>query len=313
MRFIRKSFLKFSVPLCLCCEIFLFPFFVACSRSSNRAPYPHESALSIIAELKIGLRSDPYKDEPARDLEGANLYRVTLARLDSLNELLSKSKPGEYDDVIAFARGECHERLGSWGDAELEFGRAARAGTSLTEAAETRKNWSRRFADATSPTTGSLTLEGFVNALDLRRIDLEKMRGENPPFPYGSFARVEMESALEAKATFLFSNRLILPRGVESALEAAKSLVEENRESRKRGQNQLLLGEIYETLARDYARLFPPEQGKFDSAPWSQWMESARTAYREASQADGDPAKPEGEARLRALDAYAQRIADAAR
>ena len=39
----------------------------------------------------------------------------------------------------------------------------------------------------------------------------------------------------------------------------------------------------------------------------------ARQAYRRTAQADGDPVKLEGQARLRALDAYALRMQDWAR
>ena len=286
---------------------------LSCKRAKDRAPYPHESVLSILTELKNGMRADPYRDEPGRDLEGRNIHRVTLERLDNLNDLLSKSKPGEYDDILAFARAECLERLGDWSGAAASFAKCAAAGTTLAGEANGRKEWSGKISEAVGLTTGTLTLEGHLNTLDLRRLNLRRLLDAAPPFPYASFLSANLEETLRRKALFLFSNRYVLPGGAQDAVKAAQTLLEENKPSFRRGENLLLLGEFLETLARDYERLNDPSQSKFDLESWSRWVDGARGAYREAAQADGDPAKPEAQSRLRALDAYAQRISERAR
>src|SRR5262245_5371875 len=97
-----------------------------CATKPVPAPYPHESVLTILGELKIFLNQDPYQDPPGRDLQGRNIYRVTLERLDNLKPLTGP----EYSDVLAYARAECLERLGSWRDAAENFEQAA--GTSST-------------------------------------------------------------------------------------------------------------------------------------------------------------------------------------
>ncbi|MBI1783608.1 hypothetical protein HYR69_00560 [Candidatus Sumerlaeota bacterium] len=290
-----------------------FFIFVSCRSAKHEAPYPHESVLSILAELKIALRADPYKSEPGRDLDGRNIYRVTIERLDNLQELLSKGQAGDYGDIIAFARGESQERLGQWNEAASSFRSAAGANTSIAEQSRNRQHWAERIALTDALTTGGLTLEGHLNTLDLRRSSYRRMTEESPPYPYAGYLRAEMEQALREKALFLFSNRYVLPRGAEQAIEAAQTLIEENAQSYRKGENLLLLGQIQETLARDYCLLNDPAGGKFDADLCSRWIEGARQAYRKAAQSDGDPAKPEAQARLRSLDAFALRITARAR
>ena len=89
----------------------------ACTRTAPPAPYPHESILSIIAELKLGLDRDPYREPPWQDLQGLNIFKVTLDRLDALEGLAA----GEYRDVLDFARGQALERLGQWSEAAAAF------------------------------------------------------------------------------------------------------------------------------------------------------------------------------------------------
>src|SRR5262245_10186457 len=80
---------------------------VGCAMQPVPAPYPHESVLTVIGELKIFLNQDPYRDPPGRDLQGRNIFRVTLERLDNIKPLVGP----EYSDVLDYARGECLERL----------------------------------------------------------------------------------------------------------------------------------------------------------------------------------------------------------
>jgi len=280
-----------------------------CRRASSDAPYPHESLLSIIAESKIALRRDPYLEPPGRDLEGQNIFRVTLARLDSVDELAGES----YDDVLAFARAECHERLDRWPAAIAEYGKVIEMKTSLSETAEARRAWAMMIAEAASETTETLTLSAFINTLDVRRVAYLRVLDTKPPFPYDGLIRRAVESNIQIKSRFLFDNRYLIPRGAEASVESARKLVEENPKSYRYGENWLLLSGIYEGLARDYAQFNDPGGANFNPETWSAWMDQAREACRKAAQADGDLAKPEAQARLRALDAYSLRVMDSAR
>jgi hypothetical protein len=127
---------------------------------------------------------------------------------------------------------------------------------------------------------------------------------------------MEAEREREERATLLFDHRRQLPDGIARAIKLAEAMVADFGDSRRAGEHWLLLGALQESLARDWTRQYPPEgpAGAYaDQGRWFQWVEQARTAYRKAAHADGDPAKPEGEARLRALDAWAQRVAGLAR
>ncbi len=259
--------------------------------------------------MKIHLRQDPYRDPPGQDLNGRNIYRVTLTRIQSLEPLVG----AEYADVLAFARAECLERLGQWKEAGEAFESAAKAGTSLSHEASDREQWDRRIGSALEGNSAPQTLDAVVAGLDDQIGALSKMSEDKPPAPYESLLKREKESVLSRKASFLFSNRQVLPRGAERALESAQKLADENGESCRRGENLLLLGKFNEDLARDYALSRDPARTGFDLNYWSRFIERARTAYLKVAQSDGDPSKPEGQARLRALDAFFQRTVQQAR
>ena len=281
----------------------------ACRSAPVTGFYPHESVLSVIAELEIFLRLDPYRDHPGTDLEGRNIYRVTLARLDSLDEVLNE----QYGDVLAFSRGKCLERLGRWSEAADAFAVAARAGTSLSDQAGIHEQWARAILQVTAEPEAPGSLGSYLNHLDAARSRLERLREPRPPFSYESFLMMEIERNLARKAHLLFSSRFLLPGRSEAALDVAQTLVDDHASSRLRGQHRLLLGGFFEALARDYSGLFDPDGARFDVELWTQRVDQARAAYTEVARADGDPAKPEGQARLRALDAFAIRTLQRAR
>jgi len=264
----------------------------------------------VLAELKIFLRAgDPYRAEPGRDAEGQNVYRVTLRRLDELEGLLG---PG-MADVIGFARAECHERLGQWDSAARAFEAVSVAGTSLSSEAGARGLWARRLGEATEPRSEGGSLQTYLNGLDVRLRRLQQIAAEAPPAPYDAYVQVEIERALQTKAKSLFDLRMVLPDGLNQALQAAQKLAEEHAESRRAGEHWLLLGAMYEGIATDYLALRDPTGSDFETERWAQWVDQARAAYARAAERDGDPAKPEGQARLRALDALALRTLERAR
>lgn len=278
-------------------------FVLGCQSVDRRAPYPHESVLSAVAELRIFLRLDPYRELPGEDLTGQNIYRATLARLDTLD----LTTGAEYADILAFARAECYERLGLWAEAVAQFEATSEAGTSLSEESAARGDWAKKILELQRPPSPTIVARGYANHLDARLLRVEGLRGKAPPYPYDSLLLVLAEDTLAEKALFLFASRFVLPDATEGGVDAAQRLVDEHPLSRRRGEHLLLLGGFYEALARDYATLQDPARGRFDEGPWREWVEMALALYRQASQADGDPAKPEAQARLRTLEAFAMR------
>ncbi len=283
------------------------PFFIAaCASAPPRAPYPHESILTVIAELKIQLNKDPYRFAPGTDLEGGNIYRVTLARLKSLETMAGP----EYADVLAYAEGECSERLGSWTLARDAFRSAAARETSLAADATRRANIDEKFAAATDRAQFGHTLQGYLNDLTVMQRRLEDLAATKPGYPYDSFLKLERQRGLEEAVRLNFTNRMVLADGLQKVLqEAGKQLETEFADGWRHSENMLQLGAVYETLARDLASQHPPEGAEFDAqGAWATWIEQARQAYRQVAEKDGDPAKPEGIARVRALEAYTLRV-----
>ncbi len=283
---------------------------VGCSRADQRSPYPHESVMTVMLELKLFLERDPYRRAAGSDLEGRNIFKVSLARLDSLAQLTAP----EYADVLAFARGECLERLGEHQAAAAAFSQAADLKTSLAEPARARAELAGRLAGLVDRAEFAPSAEGFLNDLEVLERRLAEWIDSGPPYPYESLARLERERAQEERARLLLANRFVLHEGPARAVAAARQLVETNGDSHRINQNRLLAGEVFETFARDWAASQRPEEAAFDAdGRWGDLVAQAREAYRLVAQADGDPAKLEGQARLRALDAWALRIKSLAR
>lgn len=281
----------------------------ACSRADKTLPYPHESILSAVGELKIWLRSDPYREEPGRDLEGQNIFRATLARLGSIEGLTGP----EYDDILAFARAECYERLGDWTQAAQQFESVAKAGTSLSEEAGIRLIWNKRFIQAAKAPPALENLADYLDYLDGRMVQFEQLRQSGPMFPYDSYIMIELEKALEEKAAFLFMNRVVVQDGSKRAFEAAEVLVKQHSASRRIGEHQLMLGGFSEALARDYIRMTPPDRSGSDLEKFIAMIDPAREIYSRVAERDGDPAKPEAQARLRSIEALTARTLQLAR
>ncbi len=275
-------------------------------RAPVKAPYPHESVLAVVAELKIFLDQDPYRLPPGRDLQNQNIFRVTLIRLKTLEEL----SPAEYRDILLYARAECLERLGDWPAAEKAFADCAASGTSLAPKSTERTAMAARMRQLTNRTAMAATMNGYLNDLTVLQRALQTWQSENPPFPYPSLIRRERELAQEEIVRLNFSHRLVQPGALEQAVKALSDLLEENKESSHYYDHWLLAGQLYETLATDLTADVRPGGVAFAAAEkiWSKYVEQARQAYRQVAQADGYSVKPEGQARLRALEAYALRI-----
>ena len=283
---------------------------LACSTSPPEAPYPHESVLTVIAELKLHLQQDPYLYAPGRDMEGCNIFRVTLERVDHLKDLVGP----DYADVLDFAQAQCLERQGRWTDAAGAFEAAARAGTSLRPEALERARAAERMAQLLARPDRAPTLEGYLNKLDIRQHRLEQWLQEDPGYPYGSFARAGLEQVQRERARLLVDHRNVLRDGVGRARQAIDRLIERHEASWRICHHFLLKGRFYETLALDWVAQNPPEGATFLAGEtFDQLMDRARGAYRHVARADGNPAKPEGRARLRALEAFALRMRERAR
>jgi hypothetical protein len=283
----------------------------ACASAPTKAPYPHESVLTVVAELKIFLDQDPYRQPPGEDLNGRNIFRVSLERLKALQPLTGP----EYADVLDFAKGQCLERLGEWTAAREAFESAADRATSLAPTAREHAANAARMAGLTDRSAFTNTLEGYLNDLEVLERRLKEWQQQSPPWPYDAYLRQAGERAQEERVQLLFTNRLVLEGAIARMIKAAQTLTQQYQDSYRISAHWIQLGSIYETLARDWADRHPPEssQGSKLGKEWLGLVEQARQAYQHVARADGDPAKPEGQARLRALDAYALRVQALAR
>ncbi len=295
------------MPVLMCMLVFCMN---ACRHGGGvERIYPHETILAIIAELKIHLERDPYTQPHGMDLNGRNIFRVSLERLDAVQEV----SDFHYLDIIMFARGECLERLGEWGNARVAFRTSESFGGSLADEAGKRAGAAARMFNIRSQLNrwGQVSLAGYLNELEAIELDLRMWIGEDPLWPTTSHVRRELELIQEERIRMLFINRMSggLDRPVEQAFELLERMADEHLQSHRLMEHWLRMGIYYETLCRDWSDANPPEGIHFhDNPSWFTWVESARSAYHRVARADGNPVKPEGRSRLRALDAYVMRI-----
>ncbi len=265
--------------------------------------------MTVVMELKMFLAQDPYRRPPGNDLEGRNIFKVSLARLDALKDLTGP----EYRDVIAFARGQCRERLGQWSQAAAAFDEATSAATRLAGAARQRAALARRMNELANRSAFDGTLEGYLNDLDVAQRRLAEWVEQKPPFPYESFARAERERAQEERLRILMENRLVLRDGAARAAAVADALIEQNPRAWRINLDRLAQGRS----SRRSRETGPPSTG-----PRGPDWRGRRMGGMGRAGARGPTARSrrptatrqtEGQARLRALDTYALRIKSQAR
>ena len=292
--------------------LFLALLLAACVPRTDRAVYPHESVLTVLAEFKLHEQRDPYRLPPGVDLEGNNIFRVSLARLDSLGEVADPL----YGDALNYGRGLCLERLAEWRRAETAFRGAMAAGTTLEPDARAHADACARMAALVDrDALPRANVQAYLDGLDRTADALARWADESDTvWPFAAYARQQAERVRTERARRLFDLRQVLPSAAESALAEAQRLTTDHADSYRIGEHWLLLGGFLERRARDWEFQHPPEGAHFDTGEiWGSWIEQARIAYRNVALADGDPAKLQGQARLRALDAYALRVQRASR
>jgi hypothetical protein len=150
-------------------------------------------------------------------------------------------------------------------------------------------------------------LADYLDYLDAQLVQFEQLRRSGPQFPYDAYIMIELERVLEQKAAFLFMNRVVIPEGAKRGIATGEQLLLEHAASNRLGEHEISVGGMHEGLARDYLRMNPAQGHTFDAEAWLVWVDAARELYSKAAQRDGDAAKPEGQARLRAIEAMAAR------
>ncbi len=110
---------------------------------------PTESALEVLAVLRLHVDDDTYRFPPARDFTGKNIYYSSLVRLERLEEVHEqKYRSGYLLAPILFGKGLALERMGEYGLAARHYQRVTDLDGELPPLARRNRSVCERLAGA---------------------------------------------------------------------------------------------------------------------------------------------------------------------
>lgn len=281
---------------------------VACRSTPPSDPVyqPTENVLEVVAVLRLYVDDDTYRFPPARDFAGKNVYRASLARLESLEEIhQDKFKSGYLGDVILFAKGRALERIGEFELAARHYERVSTLESPLADEALRSMDVCDRLGVAADiqPEPGTTPQEAMA-AFERRSTLLHALASEVEDDHYAVVVREERERADRAAADYFRALRRLLPGLDAIAVNHYQRLLQAHQESRHRNRHILDLGDLYAELARDYTRTVPPLSLDFDPATFDEYTFAATRLYESVAQQDGAIEKIEAARKLEAFLAF---------
>ena len=286
---------------------------LACTSRSPDAFYaPTESILETISVLRLHIDDDTYRFPAARDFTGKNVYRATLSRLESLEELHGERlRSGYLVDVMLFAKGRALERITEYALAAQHYERVLDLDSPLREAAYTSRAVCERLdtASQVGPASGATPAEAMAE-FDRRSHLLETLAVDAESTHYSVVIREELERTARSRADYFAARRLIEPWLDVVALQQYQRLIQEHRESKNRDSHLLGLADFYAALSRQYAARFPPTSLHFDPATFDEYSFGATRLYESVSQRDGSVRKIEAARKLEAFLAFTLQVYD---
>lgn len=291
-------------PLALCAAL------LACRTAPTPPEWqPHESLLTIVAELELHRDDDIYRFGQPRDATGQNVFRASIVRLENWQA----QWPNRLRDVVLFAKALAYERLGEFETARGLFEEVARMETALAPAAREHLEPMARFAELAAFEPQGETLSLFLLDLDQHvdawRREAARRRGT----PWEAIAAVAWEQAEMQRAEILREARFSLRDGDERYRRACEDLIAHHGESHRVHRHHLRLGDFHRELAERLVIFSPPGQTAFDLATFEALVGAARSLYLRVERADGFREKREARARLAALEEFAERVREEAR
>ena len=285
----------------------------ACAKSGPDPRYrATEGVLEAVAVLRLHVEDDTYRFPPARDFTGKNVYRASLNRLESLEQLhAGKLDSGYLTDVLLFAKARALERLGEFELAARHYERVTRLDSVLAGPAGVGQTICDALARAAllGPEPNA-SPEEALEIFGRRRGSLEALREATSGSHYEYLVSEELERADSARASY-FAARALLDQSLDPlALQQYQELVARNRESKERDRHLLDLADLYVALSRRYVETEPPVSLDFDPATFDEYAHNASRLYEAVSLRDGSLEKIEASRKLEALLAFTLQVYD---
>jgi len=257
-----------------------------------------------MADCQRFLHADVYRFPYPRNLNGQNIYKISLVRLANYERLY----PDRFTEVLALTRARLYERLGDYEQA-LHFYRVTLSiRGELAPVAQDRIPICENFHTVISFTIHPKTIEEYIQEYETRLEALDTLIDKCSGLDMEPLARLEKEKTQLDFAVFLQDNRQLLPEGTKLALELWTRILEENVESKNIQAHRIQLADFFFSLAKEYATWKPPERIGFEWDVFEDYAIGARNLYYRVSREDGYPEKREARGKLEAILSYIENI-----
>jgi len=284
---------------------------------------PAENVLEVVAVLRAHIPDDTYRFAPARDFTGRNVYRSSLLRLESIEQLHADAlSAGHMTGVIAFAKGRSFERMRAYDLAQKSYLVAADADASLRadalHSADVCDAFMRALAagpteDLTDVDIQAMHMSGtspetVVNTFGDQLSQLETLSSVVSGSHHYYIVDEEVERSDIARAQYFAGLRKVLPDGDVRAVAEFQRVAVRHPDSKNLNRHLLALADLYVDLAVEYAGANPPEGLSFDPARFQELIDAGTRLYEIVANQDGTPEKLEASRRLEAFLAFALAI-----
>jgi len=298
---------------------------ISCSSSpkTDERYRPAENILEVVAVLRRHVPDDTYRFEPARDYTGRNVYRSSLLRLESIEQLHEDAlRAGHMAGVIAFAKGRSFERIRAYEIAQQAYLLAAESDETLSAEALHSADVCAAFVraleagpteDLTDVEVQAMHISGtspdaVVAAFEGQIAQLDELGQIVAGTHYYYVVDEEIERSDVARAHYFLGLRELLPDGDVRAVAELQRTIVRHPDSKNLNRHLLALADLYVDLATEYASENPPEGLTFDPARFQELIDAGTRLYEMVANQDGTPEKLEASRRLEAFLAFALAI-----
>jgi hypothetical protein len=284
---------------------------------------PAENVLEVVAVLRAHIGDDTYRFPPARDFTGRNVYRSSLLRLESIEQLHSDAlSAGHMTGVIAFAKGRSFERIRAYELAHQSYLLAAEFDSELRAEALRSADVCAAFVrgleagpteDLTEVEVQAMHISGtapetVVAAFQGQIAQLDELGQTVIGTHHYYIVDEETERSDVARAQYFAGLRELMPDGDVRAVAEFQRTIVRHPDSKNLNRHLLGLADLYVDLAVEYAADHPPEGLTFDPARFQELIDAGTRLYEMVANQDGTPEKLEASRRLEAFLAFALAI-----
>jgi hypothetical protein len=262
-------------------------------------PEDPDTLTRVVAELRMHLRDDTYRQPRPLTSDGRDLFAATLWKLDRMQaeRALPPERWQNADQVIELGRARVLEKQRRYAEAQAAYARVAVHGGALAQgASEARDGVGRLAALAAEVAEPGSDERGW---LEQRVHRWTELAWEIRSTRWEPLAREESEAW-----EMLLVERLAMAGQLEAAIEAGRRLAEHNRHSKFYARHLIALGDLHADAARALSVEKRVRAGAVEiDARREALIENAFSAYELASEARMPEDRVAALARIEALRA----------